>query len=227
MKNNSNLINNHEVKKLLFFIGFLLSTILIFWKLSELGWLNILADQQKMQIIIERVGLYGPLIIILLISLAIIISPFPSAPVALVSGALYGHTLGTIYIILGSIAGAISAFLIARKLGHEYIYRTLQPHIPLNNLSSQNSVMLIVFLTRLAPFISFDVISYAAGLTNLSFGRFFIATLMGIIPISFILAHLGSEILVGESESIAYSILILGLVMIIPLLIKMFIKNDN
>lgn len=72
-------------------------------------------------------------------------------------------------------------------------------------------LMMIVFLTRLAPFISFDVISYAAGLTKLTLLRFFIATLMGIIPISFMLAHFGSEAAHGEMQGIAIALLFLGI----------------
>lgn len=67
--------------------------------------------------------------------------------------------------------------------------------------------------------------SNVAGLTNLTSGRFFIATLMGIIPISFVLAHLGSEMIVAESQSIVLSILILGLFTASPILINIFRKN--
>ena len=92
--------------------------------------------------------------------------------------------------------------------------------MPQKIVGSQNVLMMIVFITRLAPFISFDVISYAAGLTNLTFSRFFIATLMGIIPISFILAHLGSEVENGEMESIAIALILLGFFTLVPLIIK-------
>lgn len=218
---------DYELKKVVFLIFFLLTTMLIFWQVSESGWLDILTNQQKIQRVIEQVGLFGPLAIILIIAIAIIISPIPSAPVALVSGALYGHALGTIYVIIGAITGALIAFMIARKLGYEYAQRKFHSHFPQRIMGSQNTLMLIIFVSRLAPFISFDVISYAAGLTSLSVGRFFIATLMGIIPISFILAHLGSEIIIGESQSIIISILLLGFITLIPVLINVFFKNND
>lgn len=87
--------------------------------------------------------------------------------------------------------------------------------------------MMIVFITRLAPFISFDVISYAAGLTKLTLFRFTLATLMGIIPISFILAHLGSEVENGEIESIVIALLLLGFFTLMPLIIKKLTTNSN
>lgn len=217
----------YEIKKIVFFIFFLLFTVLIFWQMSELGWLDILDNQKQIQHVIEQLGLFGPIAIIFIIAIAIIISPIPSAPIALVSGALYGHTLGTIYVIFGAVIGALAAFIIARKLGHDYVSRKFHSHLPAKIIGSQNTMMAIIFVSRLAPFISFDVISYAAGLTNLTPGRFFLATLMGVIPISFMLAHLGSEMMVGESQSIVLSILILGLITVIPVLINIFIKNNN
>lgn len=208
------------VKRLIVFIGFLLLTIIIFMQFIEMGWLDILKNKDKLLILIKELGLIGPVAIICLIAIAIIITPLPSAPIALVSGALYGHTFGTLYVVLGALSGALLAFMISRKLGYDYINRKLHQKIPEKIIGSQNTLMMIVFFTRLAPFISFDVISYAAGLTKLTVGRFIIATLMGIIPISFILAHLGSEVKDGEIESIAMALLFLGFLTLLPLIIN-------
>lgn len=215
-----NVTSSHAVKKLLFFISFLLLTIFIFWQVVELGWLEVLRNQEQMVVIIKKLGLLGPLVIILLMAIAIVISPIPSAPIALVSGALYGHTFGTIYVVIGALSGALLAFMISRKLGYDYINRKLHHRMPVKIIGSQNTLMMIVFFTRLAPFISFDVISYAAGLTKLTVGRFILATLMGIIPISFVLAHLGSEVKDGEIESIATALLLLGFFTFLPLIIN-------
>lgn len=176
---------------------------------------------------IQQVGLLGPFIIILLITIAIVISPIPSAPIALVSGALYGHTLGTIYIIIGAIAGALIAFIIARKLGHDFFTKRFNYNFVTPITGSQNTMMFIVLISRLAPFISFDVISYAAGLTNLSIQRFLIATTMGIIPISFLLAHLGSEVSTGEVESIAFALILVGLITSISFLLNKLVHHNN
>ena len=215
------------VKKLIIFIGFLLLTVIIFMQLIEMGWLDILKNQNKLLILVKELGLIGPIAIVGLIAIAIIITPVPSAPVALVSGALYGHTFGTIYVVLGALSGAVLAFMISRKLGYDYINKKLHHRMPAKIVGSQNTLMMIVFVTRLAPFISFDVISYAAGLTKLTLGRFIIATLMGIIPISFFLAHLGSEVKNGEMESIVAAIFLLGLLIFVPLIISKLMTNFN
>lgn len=227
MIDKTNINSNHANKKLLFFIGFLLLTIYVFWQVVELGWLDVLRNQEQMVVIIKELGLLGPLAIIFLMAIAIVISPIPSAPIALVSGALYGHTFGTIYVVIGAIAGASIAFMMSRKLGHDYINRKLHHRMPVKIVGSQNTLMMIVFVTRLAPFISFDVISYAAGLTRLTYSRFIIATLMGIIPISFLLAHLGSEVNNGEMERIVFALVLLGFITLVPIIFKKLKTHYN
>jgi len=71
------------------------------------------------------------------------------------------------------------------------------------------------------PFISFDLVSYAAGLTVLSSWRFALATLAGIIPASFFLAHLGLEMASGETARFLYSALALGLITAVPIALKL------
>ena len=60
------------------------------------------------------------------------------------------------------------------------------------------------------PFISFDIISYAAGLSSLKLWRFLFATVIGILPASFFLAHVGSELATTELDRIALALAILA-----------------
>jgi uncharacterized membrane protein YdjX (TVP38/TMEM64 family) len=83
-------------------------------------------------------------------------------------------------------------------------------------------LMAIVLASRLLPFISFDVVSYAAGLTALSPWRFAVATLAGILPASFLLAHFGGEMASGELDRILLAVLALGLLTGIPLVWGLF-----
>ena len=89
-------------------------------------------------------------------------------------------------------------------------------------IGSQNTLMGVVFVTRLLPFLSFDIVSYFAGLTVLSFWRFSLATLAGIAPSSFLLAHFGKELGTGETDRILYSALALGGLTLVPIGAKLF-----
>jgi len=178
--------------------------------LSRTSVITLLEDGTALQQWIQQLGVAGPIVIISLMTIAIIMSPIPSAPIALAAGATYGHTAGTVYVAIGSELGAIIAFFIARLVGTDVMQKWVGDRLSKTMLGSQNTLMGIVFISRLLPFISFDMISYAAGVTPLKFWRFAIATLAGIIPASFLLAHFGSELASGESQRIGLTVLLLG-----------------
>ena len=156
-------------------------------------------DRDALEALVTEAGVAGPVLVIGLMALAVVASPIPSAPVALASGAAYGHTWGTIWVVLGAELGALLAFGLARFLGFEAIRRWTGPGIDRGLTGSQNVLTAIVLVSRLLPFVSFDAVSYAAGLSCLRFWRFALATLAGIVPASFLLAHFGSVAAEGDA----------------------------
>lgn len=168
---------------------------------------------------VEAAGLLGPIVIVGLMTVAIVATPIPSAPIALAAGAAYGHTLGTAYIVAGAELGALAAFGLARFLGRDVLKRWLGERVDAGWLGSQNALTVTVFVSRLLPFVSFDFISYAAGLSRLHFWRFGLATLAGIIPASFVLAHFGNEMVSGDTSRAAWAAIGLGVLTLTPLVI--------
>lgn len=191
-----------------------------YWLLHETGALTTIMDAAALRDHMTRLGAWGPLTVIALMVLAIMVSPIPSAPIALAAGAVYGHIWGTVYIILGAELGALAAFGIARWLGAATLRRWFGDQLSVGLMGSQNTLMIIVLVSRLLPFVSFDIISYAAGLTVIQFWRFAVATLIGIVPASFLLAHFGGEMATGETDRILISVVVLGAITLIPLGVK-------
>lgn len=210
--------------KLLAGIAILILLVASYWLGRQSGVLALILDGPSLREWIAGLGLWGPVAVIGLMTLAILVSPIPSAPIALAAGAAYGHAWGTIYVLLGAEVGALAAFGIARLVGYETLQRWFGHRLSTGIFGSQNALMGIVFVSRLLPFISFDLVSYAAGLTALSFWRFAIATLAGIVPASFLLAHFGNEMATGETERITISILALGSITLIPVAVEL-IRN--
>lgn len=179
-----------------------------------------LFDSGTVRQLAAGLGAGGPLLIVGLLAFAIVLSPIPSAPIALASGALYGHILGTIYVVLGAELGALIAFILARWAGHQFVSDWLNKYVSLGRLRrlthSQNALMATVFFSRLMPFLSFDIISYAAGLTDLKPWRFALATIAGILPASFLLAHFGEELASGDIRRFSLTLLALGGLTILP-----------
>lgn len=193
-----------------------------YWLLHETGALVTIMNGAALRDHITQLGAWGPLTVIVLMVLAIMVSPIPSAPIAMAAGAAYGHVWGTVYVILGAEFGALAAFGIGRWLGAATLRRWFGDRLSVGLMGSQNTLMIIVLVSRLLPFVSFDIISYAAGLTVITFWRFAVATLVGIVPASFLLAHFGGEMATGESDRILISVAALGALTLIPLAIKIF-----
>ena len=202
-----------------------LGLVAVYWVLRETGVLGAIVDGEGLRAQVERLGAWGPLAIVVLMMLAILVSPIPSAPIAMAAGAAYGHGWGTLYVLTGAEAGALAAFGLARVLGRAALQRWFGERLSVGLAGSQDALMGIVFVSRLLPFISFDLVSYAAGLTVLSVWRFALATLAGIVPASFFLAHLGLEMTSGETARFLYSALALGLITAVPIAMKLVLDH--
>ena len=149
-----------------------------------------LSDPQALGLMIEG---FGPIAVVLLLAVAVVVSPIPSGPVAMAAGALFGTWEGGALTALGAVLGAIIAFGLSRRFG----YRPLSA----SNFSlarwitrprSELRLALLVLGSRLIPFISFDAVSYVAGLTTMRLRNFAVATTLGVLPASFAFAALGA-----------------------------------
>jgi uncharacterized membrane protein YdjX (TVP38/TMEM64 family) len=206
--------------KVLALVALLVSVAAAYWLLYEAGLMRTLMNGTALREAVVEMGPWGPLAVISLMILAILVSPIPSAPIAVAAGAAYGQIWGTIYVLVGAELGAVIAFGLARWLGADALKRWFGERLSVGLMGSQNALTGIVLVSRLLPFVSFDIISYAAGLTVLSFWRFAAATLIGIVPASFLLAHFGGEIGNGDASEMTLAVLALGAITLLPFAIK-------
>lgn len=192
-----------------------------YWAFSDHGLLTVLTDEERLRNEVAGLGVWGIAAVIALMALAIVMSPIPSGPIAMVAGAVYGPVLGAIYTIIGAVLGATIAFGLARCLGYDFVCRWLKGQLKhLRQKRSQSRLMAIVFVSRLIPFISFDAVSYAAGLTPLSFWRFVVATFAGVIPVTFLLTFFGERLMMAESRWATIATIAIAGVTILPIAIK-------
>jgi uncharacterized membrane protein YdjX (TVP38/TMEM64 family) len=165
---------------------------------------------------LKRSGPAAPLIFILIMSMAIVISPIPSLPLDIAAGTFFGPVLGTIYSVIGATIGSVISFLITRILGRELIERLLTGHINFCTSCSDKILTKAVFLSRLFPFISFDVVSYGAGLTKMSLRKFVLATFFGMIPLTFVYNYFGSVLLFHDVVVLMFGLIMTALFFVVP-----------
>lgn len=137
-------------------------------------------------------GAFGPVLVVSAQVLASIFAPIPNNVITIAAGRIYGGFLGGFYSYVGSLCGAAVTFLIARKLGRGFVRRFVKGHdlVKVDSFISRYGVWAIL-AGRLVPFLSFDAISYAAGLTSMDLRAFMLASAIGIVPGMFAYSYLG------------------------------------
>lgn len=189
-----NLRRSHKVKGLIA-VGVVLAAIFIVFEHNKPPVFN----EEWILETVGDLGMIGPFALIALMVVAIVVSPIPSGPIAVAAGALYGTSGGAIVSIVGAELGALLAFSASRYFCYDVVRRSNNPIMKYMAVPrSQRTLMLIVFVSRLIPFISFDAISYATGVTNLTIGRFAVATILGIVPSCWALSAVGAGMATGE-----------------------------
>ncbi|MEK6854760.1 MAG: VTT domain-containing protein [Nanoarchaeota archaeon] len=135
----------------------------------------------------------GMIIFIIIIAASIVLAPISAVPLFPLASGLWGWITTAILGIIGWTIGASIAFLLARKYGSGLVNKFL-PVEKLQNLEKKipkNNLFLTVVLLRMV--IPVDGLSYLLGLfSSMSFGAYFLATLIGIIPFTFVIAYLGT-----------------------------------
>ena len=173
---------------------------------------------------LQQAGWLAPLVYMFLRIIAIMVTVVPNAPLDIAGGMLFGPFWGTVYALLGSEAGAIACFLLARHLGRKAITRLLHRDITFSNRIARRHLAYIVLFARLEPVFSFALVSYGAGLTRMTLGSFALSTLIGMTPGTIILNYYGKSFFSG---SILLQIF-LGLALVVLLfVIPVWIKRKN
>ncbi|MBZ0115219.1 MAG: TVP38/TMEM64 family protein [Thermoanaerobaculia bacterium] len=160
-------------------------------------------------------GPFAPVLFILMMC-ATVLSPVPTFPLDILAGRVFGPVLGTLYAVTGATLGATGSFLIARWLGRDLIARFLKGHINFCQRCSNRLLTKVVFLARLVPAVSFDMVSYGAGLTKMSLARFAIASFFGMLPLTFVYAWIGPQIDVSPTATLVGGGTVVALYFLLP-----------
>jgi uncharacterized membrane protein YdjX (TVP38/TMEM64 family) len=139
-------------------------------------------------------GVWAPVASLFLMLVQAVAAPVPAILVAFANGLAFGVVWGGLLTVAGQTLAAAVCFWIARALGRRPV-EALTSSLGLETadrwVARWGSRGVIVL--RLVPGISFDVVSYGAGLTGVGFAPFLGATAVGVTPQAFLYAYLIRE----------------------------------
>ena len=173
-------------------------------------------------------GVYAVLVSFALMILQSIAAPLPAFLITFANASLFGWWKGAILSWSSDMAGAAVCFFIARILGRDVVEK-LTSKAGLEQIDEffDKHGQLSILIARLLPFISFDIVSYAAGLTSMSFGSFFLATGIGQLPATIVYSYVGGMLTGGAKMLVSALFILFALAALIVLLKQVYSERQK
>ncbi|HAR86892.1 MAG TPA: TVP38/TMEM64 family protein [Clostridium sp.] len=169
---------------------------------------------------IRSFGIYAVLVSFLLMVFQSVAAPLPAFLITFANAAIFGWWKGAILSWISSMTGAALCFYIGRILGRDAVEKLTSKYA----MASVDGFFEkygkhTILVCRLLPFVSFDFISYAAGLTSMGFIEFIVATGIGQLPATVVYSYIGG-MLTGGAQMIVTSLLILFAITVLVFMFK-------
>lgn len=156
------------------------------------------------------------------------IAPLPAFLITFANAAIFGWWQGAILSWTSSMAGAALCFYLARALGRD----TVEKYAGKGALASVEGYFekygsRTILVCRLLPFVSFDAISYFAGLTPIKFWPFFIATGVGQLPATIIYSYVGGMLTGGVKYFVTALLCIFSLGILVMIVRRIYMERQE
>ncbi|MEK6479886.1 TVP38/TMEM64 family protein [Catalinimonas sp. 4WD22] len=151
-------------------------------------------DQQRIKEWVNGFGFWGPLIIVAAMIVQMFLIVIPSPLLMIVSTLAYGPWWGSVISYVAVAVAATIAYFIGYHASNAFVDKIIgQKSADKVNGYIQKYGVWAVVLFRVSPFLSNDAISFVAGLGEMRYGKFMLATSAGIIPLITMIAILGKN----------------------------------
>jgi uncharacterized membrane protein YdjX (TVP38/TMEM64 family) len=139
-------------------------------------------------------GYLAPLAYVGAVIIEVIIAPIPGTMLYAPGGMIFGGFIGGSMSLVGNVLGAGICHRITRILGKSFV----ESHLAGGSLGKYEPVLKrqgvwIVFLLRVNPLTSSDLVSYAAGFTSIQTWKVMLGTFLGMLPLCYLQAYLAEE----------------------------------
>lgn len=176
---------------------------------------------------INEYGTYAMLVSAALMVFQSVAAPLPAFLITFANANLFGWWQGAILSWSSAMLGALVCFYISRVLGRDVVER-LTSKVGLESVDNffEKYGRQSILIARLLPFMSFDLVSYAAGLTSMGFLSFFIATGIGQLPATIVYSYVGG-MLTGGAQLLVTGLLVLFALSIFVVLLRKIYTSRN
>ncbi|WP_373058967.1 TVP38/TMEM64 family protein [Zunongwangia sp. H14] len=174
------------------------------------------ADTQETHRYFRQFGIWGPIAIILFIIIQMFLIFFPSWLPIIIAVMAYGFWWGVLIGMTGVMLASAIGYYVGTKL--ENVVRKIIGEEKLQKMDFwiTNYSFVSVILFRISPFLSNDSISFIAGILEMKFRKFMLATFTGMLPLSIAIAYFSEDIdtledgmyWIGGAGLVAYGIYI-------------------
>ncbi len=131
---------------------------------------------------VDALGIWGPVLFVTLMAFSVLFAPIPNVPIFLAAGLTWGPVTGTAYSLAGLIIGSAMAFWAARLLGRRHLPRLVGKKTAARmDHAADRMGGTIIFWARMLPAVSFDWLSFIAGMTSMRFSTFIVASAFGMV----------------------------------------------
>lgn len=172
--------------------------------------------------LIRSFGPWAAALSFLLMVLQSLAAPIPAFLITFANASVFGWWQGALLSWTSAMAGAALCFWIARALGAGAVahFMSSSAQAQMNKFFARFGGKTIL-ICRLLPFISFDYVSYAAGLTPVGFGKFMLATGLGQLPATLVYSYVGG-MLTGGVKYLFIGICVLTAIFVLIWVLKQF-----
>lgn len=174
---------------------------------------------ERLQSFFEACGPLAPFVYVAFVTIEVVVAPIPGLMLYAPGGVVFGGFIGGLLALIGNVLGAGIACGITRTIGSTWLTRLF----PKESLEKAQAELdrrggWLVFLLRVNPLTSSDLVSYAAGFTRIPIWKVMFATMLGMAPLCFAQAWLAENLFVAYPW-LLYPLLGVGIVYVFVIIV--------
>jgi uncharacterized membrane protein YdjX (TVP38/TMEM64 family) len=151
-------------------------------------------DHDEVREQIDRLGLWGPLLILVLCLLHSVVF-YPAEVVDAAAGFAYGFFPALALVMVGWLLNGVACWAIGQSIARPLLDRWFgEERFERVERRIERGGPTLLLAMRLIPILPFSIVSYAAGAARVPLGRFLWTTTLGYLPITAISVYFGTRL---------------------------------